>query len=76
MNNRTLVIYDFNVLYDILVELEDYLGFKIFKIKKIEDLEIYNNEKHNTLLISKEKIFNDEYQLKIFTYPVEISKLV
>ena len=76
MNNQTLVIYDFNVLHDILIELENYLGFKILKIDRIKNFNFYNNEKYNTLLISKKKISNIKNQLEIYTLPIEISKLI
>ena len=76
MNNQTLVIYDFNSLYDILIELENFLGFKILKIDKIEDLKTYNNNKYNTLLITKKKISHIENQLESFNFPIEISKLI
>ena len=76
MNNQTLVIYDFNVLYDILLELENNLNFKILKINKVENLETYSNEKYNILLISKKKIDHFEYQLENFAFPIEISKLI
>ena len=76
MNNQTLVIYDFDVLHDILIELENYLSFKIFKVEKIKNLETYNNEKHNTVLISRQKISHIENQLETFTFPIEIFKLI
>ena len=32
MNNQTLVIYDFKVLYEILSEIENHLNFNLIKI--------------------------------------------
>ncbi len=32
MNNQTLVIYDFKILYEILDELKEYINFNIIKI--------------------------------------------
>ena len=32
MNNQTLVIYDFNIVYEILKEIESYLNFKLIHI--------------------------------------------
>ena len=34
MNNQTLVIYDFDIMYDILEEIESHLNFKLIKISK------------------------------------------
>ena len=55
MNNQTLVIYDLNILYQILKEIEDNLNFALIKIdkNKIEDQNVKN--KDNILIISKKK---------------------
>ena len=34
MNNQTLVIYDFKVLYEILSEIENYLNFNLINDKE------------------------------------------
>ena len=34
MNNQTLVIYDFEILYEILKELESHVNFNLLCIKK------------------------------------------
>jgi hypothetical protein len=34
MNNQTLVIYDFDTLYQILKEIDNYLNFKLINIDK------------------------------------------
>ena len=56
MNNQTLVIYDLNILYQILKEIEDNLNFALIKIdkNKIEDQNVKN--KDNILIISKKKL--------------------
>ena len=34
MNNQTLVIYDFDIMYDILKEIEGHLTFNLINISK------------------------------------------
>ena len=51
MNNQTLVIYDFKILYEILNEISDHLNFKLININKITDLDI--KSQRNYLVISK-----------------------
>ena len=33
MNNQTLVIYDFDTLYQILKEIDNYLNFKLINVE-------------------------------------------
>ena len=55
MNNQTLVIYDFSMLYEILKEIENNLSFNLVKIEKnmIDKQTIKNHE--NFLIITKKK---------------------
>ncbi len=34
MNNQTLVIYDFNIFYEMLKEIEIYLNFGLINVEK------------------------------------------
>tara|TARA_A100001011_G_scaffold317070_1_gene336311 strand:- start:9 stop:563 length:555 start_codon:yes stop_codon:yes gene_type:complete len=74
MNNQTLVIYDFNILYEILSELEDHTNFKIIKLKKIADLDF--NHQGNYLFISNKKIKKIDNQIELSDFPINISKLI
>ena len=53
MKNQTLVIYDFNTLYEILSEIENHINFNLINIKKITDLNLKAQE--NFLIISDKK---------------------
>ena len=44
MNNQTLVIYDFKVLYQILSEIEDQISFNLINIIKISELNFKNKD--------------------------------
>ncbi len=76
MNNQTLVIYDFNIMFEILKEIESHLTFNIANISKnnLEDLKLLNTE--NYLIISKKKIKDQSNQIIIEKLPIEITKLV
>ena len=76
MNNQNLVIYDFNIIYDILKEIEDYLNFNLIKIDKpkLDGQKIKNQE--NFLIISKKEIAGFKNQIIINHFPIEITKLV
>ena len=68
MNNQNLVIYDFNIIYDILKEIEDYLNFNLIKIdkSKLDGQKIKNQE--NFLIISKKEIAGFKNQIIINWY--------
>ena len=74
MNNQTLVIYDFKVLYQILSEIEDQISFNLINIIKISELNFKN--KDNYLIISKKKIKDADNQMIINDFPIDITKLV
>ena len=76
MNNQTLVIYDFDILFQILKEIENNLNFSLIKIEK-NKLEIENFQNlDNFLIISSKKINNLDNQVLINQFPLEISKLI
>ena len=74
INNQTLVIYDFKVLYQILSEIEDQINFALINITKISELNFKN--KDNYLIISKKKIKDANNQMIINDFPIVITKLV
>ena len=76
MNNRTLVIFDFENLYKIFDEFESFFNFNIIKINKSRDLELYKKENDNFLVISNKKIKIINNQLEINSFPIEITKLI
>ena len=73
MNNQTLVIYDFKVLYEILSEIENYTNFKIVNIKKIADLTLGKSDDY--LIISNKKKEVEDLML-INQFPIDINKLI
>ncbi len=73
MNNQTLVIYDFKILYEILNELENQINFSLLNIKKLTDLNFKTLD--NYLIISGKKQ-NIKNQIFIDQFPIHINKLV
>ena len=74
MNNQTLVIYDFKILYEILSEVEDHINFKIINIKNIADFDFKTQD--NYLIISKKKKKDIKNQIELNNFPINITKLI
>ena len=73
MNNQTLVIYDFKILYEILSELENHINFSLLHTKRLADL---NFKTLNDYLIISGKKQNIENQIIIDPLPIDINRLV
>ena len=73
MNNQTLVIHDFKILYEILIELENDINFSLINIKKLADFNF--KTKDNYIIISGRKQ-NIENQIIIDQFPIDINKFV
>ena len=74
MNNQTLVIYDFKVLYEILSEIENHLNFNLIKINKFKELNF--NSLGNYLIITDKKKKDLKDQIIINKIPIDINKLI
>ncbi len=74
MNKQILVIYDFEVLYQILSEINDQISFNIIFIKKISEFNLKNND--NYLIISNKKLKNIENQIYLNSFPIDIAGLI
>ncbi len=73
MNNQTLVIYDFKILYEILNELESHINFSLLNVKKLNDLNFKTLENYIVISVKKQNIEN---QILIDEFPIHINKLV
>ena len=76
MNNQTLVIYDFNIMFEILKEINNHLNFDLINVpkNKLEYFNLSNNK--NFLIISHKKIKNEDNQIIIDQLPIDIKKLI
>ena len=83
MNNQTLVIYDFKILYEILNELENHINFSLIHTKKLADLNFITSNRKNDLELRKsfikkfnietvnifeEQVFEDTMKIIIYYY--------
>ena len=76
MNNQTLVLYKFNTLYHIFVELNLNLNFKILQVESEKELISKINSFENYLILTEKKRLNFSNQLFIQSFPIKIFKLV
>ena len=76
MNNQTLVIYDFDNLYQILKEIEIYLNFKLINVdkNKLDKRNMFDMD--NFLIASNKKINDIDNNIVIDQLPIELAKLV
>ena len=76
MNNQNIIVYRFNLLYQILKELEEDINFKIIEILDVKTLTNEIKNLNNYLIITKKKIstFNNQYILN--ELPIRVFKMV
>ena len=58
MNSKILIIYEYQILFEILNEIKESLNFKIIQSNKNDYNKIEFDPKINYLTISKEKVEN------------------
>ena len=73
-NSQILIIHNFPILFTILNENKSILNFEIENVNNDKINEYF--EKKNLLIISGEKNFITEKQIKISQYPINFLKLV
>ena len=76
MNNQNIIVYRFNLLYQILKELEEDINFKIIEILDVKTLTNEIKNLNNYLIITKKQIltFNNQYILN--ELPIRVFKMV
>ena len=77
MSKQSIIIYDFEVLFNILNEVKENLKFQLFKVNSDQELQMNQNKYGNYLIIanSKKKI-NDKRILILNEFPIRINKLI
>jgi len=76
MNNQNLLIYDLEILYEILKELNDSLNFKIKNIPRNQLEDVNFNNLSNYLILSNKKKDNLKNQIIFNDFPIKFSKLI
>ena len=76
MISKTLIIYEYQILYKILTEISEYLNFEILDVdeKKFQELELDKFE--NYLIVSAKKSLNFKNSLILENLPIKLEKLI
>tara|TARA_Y100001935_G_C17189294_1_gene449211 strand:+ start:630 stop:938 length:309 start_codon:yes stop_codon:yes gene_type:complete len=73
-DQQTLIIYEFDALFNILIELEKNFNFKL-KLANNEDIDELLLGKNYTIISGNNKL-NLNNQIKIKEFPIDIVKLI
>ena len=76
MNNRNIIVYRFNILYQILKELEEDINFKIIEILDEKALTNKIKNLNNYLIITKKQISTFSNQYILNELPIRVFKMV
>ncbi len=76
MSSKTLIIYDYQILFEILNEISESLNFKIIQSNKEEYNDLKLNFKNDHLIISKKKIQGLNNVLILEEKPIKLRKLL
>ena len=76
MNSRILIIYEYQILHQILNEISESLNFEIIQSNE-KDLKEFNfDQKNNYLIISEKKIEGVKNNLILDNLPIKFEKLI
>ena len=76
MNSRILIIYEYQILYQILNEIRESLNFEITQSNSKNLKELKYDPKNNYLIVSKKKIEGIKNSLILENVPIKFEKLV
>ena len=76
MNSKNLIIFENEVLYDVLHEVADQLQFSIVKLNKKNLIKLNTFQNNSFLLITEKKIPNITNQIILNKLPLNIFKFI
>ena len=76
MNSRILIIYEYQILYQILNEISEGLNFEITQSNSKDLKELKYDPKNNYLIVSKKKIEGIKNSLIVENVPIKFEKLI
>ena len=76
MNSRILIIYEYQILYQVLNEISESLNFEIIQSNNKDLKEFKYDPKNNYLIVSKKKIEGIKNSLILDNLPIRIEKLI
>ena len=76
MNSKILIVYDYQILFEILNEIKENLNFEIIKLNKNELNNTKLDQKSNILIISSKKYNYLENYLVLDKVPIILEKVI
>ena len=75
MNKQSLLIYNFEALFQIINEIKDNLNFEVFSVSKQEINTVSQNKFGDFIILTKENL-NINNQILINNFPYKLNKLI
>ena len=76
MNSRILIIYEYQILYQVFNEISESLNFEIIQSNEKDLKELNYDQKNNYLIISEKKIEGVKNSLILDNLPIKFEKLI
>ena len=76
MNSRILIIYEYQILYQVFNEISESLNFEIVQSNEKDLKEFKFDQKNNYLIISEKKIERVKNSLILDNLPIKFEKLI
>ena len=76
MNSRILIIYEYQILYQVFNEISENLNFEIIQSNEKDLKELNYDQKNNYLIISEKKIEGVKNSLILDNLPIKFEKLI
>ena len=76
MNSRILIIYEYQILYQVFNEISESLNFEIIQSNEKDLKKLNYDQKNNYLIISEKKIEGVKNSLILDNLPIKFEKLI
>ena len=76
MNSKILIVYEYQILFEILNEINEKLNFTVIKLTSKEYVNFKFEQKNNYLVLSTRKLKNINNCLTLSSIPLKIEKLI
>ena len=76
MNSQILIIYEYQILYQVFNEISESLNFEIIQSNERDLKELNYDQKNNYLIISEKKIEGVKNSLILDNLPIKFEKLI
>ena len=76
MNSRILIIYEYQILYQVLNEISESLNFEIIQSNSDDLKKLKYDPNNNYLVVSKNKVEGVKNNLIVEDLPIKFEKLV